>query len=392
MKLAFALGDDNRDSGIADDVRDNAGHVQDTVDTCKERDCLERKIDSVEDDRQHDQTGARDAGCTDGSQNRCDHDHDLLRNGQVNTEDLGGEYDCDRLIDRRSVHVHDSAERDAEVCDLFTYAEVLGALEVQRDRCDTGACCKYEQDRLFHRLKELDRADAAVETDHETALYKYCKQEAGKIAGTDCLDVGQHDVHAVLAHDISHEAEYAVRSELENDVCDLFPCLCPGAEEVEDRSALVAELDEREAEKQSEEDNLQQVLRAQGVERVCRDDVHERVGNARDLFCIVRGGGLHDEACTDLHDVAEDKADCDGDCRAGEEEHEGLSADLTECLEILDVGSGADEESEDQRCDDHGQKTGEDRSEESDGAGFLTEDETCNDTECKTDHDSGEQA
>ena len=260
MKLTLALCDHDCHRSVTDDVRDNSGHVQDTVDTGKERDCLEWKVNCVQDDRQHDQTGARDAGCTDGSQNRRDHDHDLLRNGQVDAEDLGGEYDCDRLIDRRSVHVHDSAERDAEVCDLFTYAEVLGALEVQWDRCDTGACCKYEQDRLFHRLKELDRADAAVETDHETALYEDREQEAGKIAGADCLDVGQHDVHAVLAHDISHEAEYAVRSELENDVCDLFPCLCPGAEEVEDRSALVAELDEREAEKQSEEDNLQQVL------------------------------------------------------------------------------------------------------------------------------------
>ena len=56
MKLTLALCDHDCHSSVADDVRDNTGHVQDTVDTCKERDCLERKIDCVEDDCQHDQT------------------------------------------------------------------------------------------------------------------------------------------------------------------------------------------------------------------------------------------------------------------------------------------------------------------------------------------------
>ena len=133
MKLSFALCDHNCHCSVADDIRDNASHVQDTVDTCKERDCLERKIDCVEDDCQHDQTGARDSGCADGSQNRCDHDHYLLRDSQVDSEDLGGKYNCDRLIDCCAVHIHDSAERNTEVRDFFAYAEVLGA-EAERRR------------------------------------------------------------------------------------------------------------------------------------------------------------------------------------------------------------------------------------------------------------------
>lgn len=52
--------------------------------------------------------------------------------------------------------------------------------------------------------------------------------------------------------------------------------------------------------KQSEEDDLKQVLCAQSVERVRRDNVHERFSNTRDFAGIVGGGGFHDEAGTYL--------------------------------------------------------------------------------------------
>ena len=66
--------------------------------------------------------------------------------------------------------------------------------------------------------------------------------------------------------------------------------------------------------KQSEEDDLKKVLCAQSVERVRRDNVHERFSNTRNFAGIVGGGGFHDEAGTYLHYIAEHKADRDCNC------------------------------------------------------------------------------
>ena len=232
MKLAFALCHHDSGSGVANDVGDNAGHVEDPVDTGQKSDGLQGKVDSVKDDGQHDQAGAGDACGTDGSQDGCDHDHDLLGNGQVDAEDLGCEDDGDGFIDGGAVHVHDCAEGDDEVCDLVGNAQLLGALKVDRNGGYGRAGGEYEEHGFLHGGEELDGADPCVEADHETALYEYGVEEAGQVAGEDGLEVGKHDAEAVLAYDVGHKSEYAEGSELQNDVGDLFPGVGPGTEEV----------------------------------------------------------------------------------------------------------------------------------------------------------------
>ena len=65
MQFTFALGHHDGSGGITDDIRNDSGHVQNPVNAGQQADRLQRQVDRVQHDRQHDQTGARDAGCTD---------------------------------------------------------------------------------------------------------------------------------------------------------------------------------------------------------------------------------------------------------------------------------------------------------------------------------------
>lgn len=88
MKFSFTLCYDDSNSCITDDVGDNTRHVQNSVDACEKCDGLKGQIDCIENDCQHDQTGPGNTGCSNGSENSCDHDHNLLCYSEVNAEYL----------------------------------------------------------------------------------------------------------------------------------------------------------------------------------------------------------------------------------------------------------------------------------------------------------------
>ena len=116
---------------------------------------------------------------------------------------------------------------------------------------------------------------------------------------------------------------------------------------------------QREAEQDGEQQNLQDVALREGANHAVRDDMQDEIDRllfARLLSVGRDGGGIGcstGEARAGPHDVADDQADDEREGRDDLEVDERLEADPAHLLGVLDMGDARDDGAEDDRRDDH---------------------------------------
>ena len=122
---------------------------------------------------------------------------------------------------------------------------------------------------------------------------------------------------------------------------------------------MLAQRGERDAEKNREEDDLQDVAFREGVDDARGHDVREEVAEAhrlplrRVLRDVAASHGRHVQAGARLGDVHDDEPDRERERRHDLEVDERLEADGADLLQVVHVGDAERDREEDDRPDHH---------------------------------------
>ena len=185
-------------------------------------------------------------------------------------------------------------------------------------------------------------------------------------------DVGNADDECQLANDVSaidgdnigHEAEDTDRGELDDHHHDLHDDFFAAVDELRDLLALFASGQNARAEENGGDDDRQHVGGDHRLEQVGREDVHDDLHDGRGFLRLIFQraqicGRQRGEAA--LEEIDQHEADHDGQCSRDHVIHEGLQADGTDALEVLQADDAVSDREQDDRDDQELQQVDVDR-------------------------------
>ena len=127
-------------SRIASDIDAGTHHIENPVNTGYQGKALKWQANGLKNHCQHDETGSRDTGRTDGSKGTRKDDHHHLIHGEINAENIGDEKGADTHINGRAIHVDSCSQRKNETGHLTGNPQLLlSVFHVDRKRRRGGA-------------------------------------------------------------------------------------------------------------------------------------------------------------------------------------------------------------------------------------------------------------
>jgi hypothetical protein len=157
-------------------------------------------------------------------------------------------------------------------------------------------------------------------------------------------------LEALLARDLRDQAEDAVGRELHQDEDELHDDDVRALEEPQQRRRRLPREGHRDAEQDREDDDLERAALGEGLERIGRQDLDQRLGEARGLGELRAGRRRRQlESRARLDQERRHDRQADRDCRRAEVEAEGLAADPAELRHVVEGGRSARQRDQDQR-------------------------------------------
>ena len=170
-------------------------------------------------------------------------------------------------------------------------------------------------------------------------------------------DEGQRadDLCAVNGDNISHEAEYADRGELDDHHEDLHDDFIHAVNDICDHFALLTGSKNACAEENSNDDNGQHVGIDHGLEQVIGENVNDNIHDLGSLGSLIFKAGRYarienrEEA---LETVNDNKADNNSECRGADVVYKGLYSYTADLFKVIKADDAAHNREQNDR-DDH---------------------------------------
>ena len=279
----------------------------------------------------------------------------------MNAEDFSREDRADAHVDGRAVHVDGVAERNREGSDRLRGAEPACSGEVGGERRSRRAGREGDEPGLEDALQELDRvglADDRNNRDEDQEDENHRRDEGREDEGEE----RKEHCEAVLRNREGDEAEDADRGVHHDVARDADHHVAHDFKEAEDGLAAFAEGREPEAEDHRKEDDLEHGALGHRFHRIDRNDVEERIRQARGLH------GLGDEAVgrevkteARLNEVRKEQTDRHGDGRRDGIDDKDLAGNAAELRGIRNAGGARNDRGDDERHHHHADQADEER-------------------------------
>lgn len=360
VDLPAPVADHDAGDAVADHVGEGAGLGHEAVDAENECKTGDRHMaDGGERGGKHDEARTRHAGGALRGEEQHGKQRELLGERHGDVAGLGDEDRGHRQVDGGAVKIEGVARRNDETHDGAGHAGELHLRHHARQHGLGRGRAEHDQEFLLdvgdvaHDREAVDAADGAEHAEDE--------EKAGQVERAHQLRQRQQRGDAVLADREGHGAEGADGSHAHDHADDLEENVCGLLDHVEDQRAAAAELVQREAEEDGEEEHLQDVAVGKGAHDGVRDDVHQefrrrlhlagtRIGGNRSLIERVRID-MHADAGLDRVDDDETDDECDG--RDDLKVEKRKTAGLADLLHVLHARNACHDRAENHGRDDH---------------------------------------
>ena len=188
--------------------------------------------------------------------------------------------------------------------------------------------------------------------------------DVADIGNTDDERQLADDVRTVDSDDVGHQAEDTDRGELDDHHHDLHDDFFHAVDKLCNLLALLTGGQDARAEEDGDDDDRQHVGGDHRLEQVGREDVHDDLHDGRGFLRLIFQraqicGRQRGEAA--LEEIDQHEADNDGQRGRNHVIHEGLQADGTDALEVLQADDAVSDREQDDRDDQELQQVDVDR-------------------------------
>ena len=360
VERAFPAGDDHCRHAVADQVGDGPRFRHEPVNP--QQQCQTRHghlARRLERGGQRNESAASNGRRALRRQQEHAENSKLVRQAQGNIGRLGDEDRRRCEIDRGSVEVERIPGRHNQPHDRLAAAHILQLGDHPRQGRLGRRCAEHDQNLFLDVSEKLPEAESGQAGDH--AQHDEDEQETSHINAQHERAERHERSDPVLTDGKRHRAESPDRSESHDDRDHAEEHVRKAVEEIDQRSPFVAQAPERQAEQDRKHQNLKYLAAGERADGRIGDDVEQMVHDRHGLSVRsvdadlprVERLNIGVDSRTRAHDIDNDQADHQRECRNQLEIDERFQADPADFLRVADLGDPDHHRGEDDRGDHH---------------------------------------
>ena len=355
LEHPFPLGDDRRRHRIAHHVGRGAAHVEELVDGEDDRHALHGKPEHGERAGDDDQRSARHRSDALGGNHQRQQDQDLRVDAEIDAIGLRDEDRREAHVHHRTVEIERVAQRQHEARDAARHAEAVELLEQLGQRGLGRGGRKGDHQRLADVADQ--RPDARAKEQSARAQQDHPQEQQREVELGQQREIGAEDRQPARRHDIGESAEHRDRRVAHHVARHLQHHLGQRIGAGDQRLAALANRRQGDACKDREDEDLQDIVGRQRLDRVLGEDREDELGRLQLLDLADCGGGGGDigdrRADAGLEEVDQHQPEADRDEARGNEPRQRAHADAAQGGAVAHMGDADDDGREHQRRNQH---------------------------------------
>src|SRR5690625_775342 len=282
---ALGRGHCNSHSSITGNIDRRSHHIDNTVDSENQCDSLNRNLDRLKYDDQHQNPRPRYSGRSDRCERCRQYDGELLTQCQIHPQSLSDKDGSHRLIETGSIHIDRSPYRQDKTANLFIYPQALDPLHRDRQSRQTGAGTEAQQDGRLHCAHEFDPADPRMGPEQQVVDDRDVQQHTDRYGqrvpakGTDQVQGLQRIIPRQIQYNGRHQRKDPIGCGSHDQIHDTDQQIIQSPEQIDQNGPFFSGyIDQSDPKQDRDEDHLDHVgVVGCSPHYIERDHIHKKL-------------------------------------------------------------------------------------------------------------------